>query len=480
MAFLSMFQKNMKTEIDKTNERLDGKLEDINEKVMKMDKKIYNSDVKMMKLKKKIYNSDRKSTTIQYRMEERLMKLEKAMENSVNIRTKSNQLASTLREEMENLQVQPTGWNQSEASRGEGKDRVASPVEAGNFTSDWAREVNAELSGNAQRMEEQWRGNKRRKQTEGNNEIGAEGGRERQETRREDDGVVREIDWKILCPASWKQKVRKPARITHWFGEESSPSDSSSEEGGDDWNEVNREEKQRRKRVKQGDNRKRKKREAAKKASMMMGLGPIHNESRDYFEKRTNTKHDARKMAVKELLMYNLAFNEKEFHELDIQETKDGKDGIIYIAAGNKDMLKEIYRHKADSRNDDIEVMNYIPPCFYQCFKAISKEATRQRAEDKNLKTQLRFGPKDVEVYTKERGGDEGYKEVDLEDFMSEVECPPFDHTIRWKKHSDRLNIREIDYNRSTRRPSKAQGPSAPTAQKDTRYKIQDVYLGLQ
>ena len=60
------------------------------------------------------------------------------------------------------------------------------------------------------------------------------------------------------------------------------------------------------------------------------------------------------------------------------------------------------------------------------------------RSENPDLKTQLRFGLKDVEVFTKMKGEGEPYKQVKIKDLTQEA-VPEFNHRIKWRKQTDRL-----------------------------------------
>ena len=45
---------------------------------------------------------------------------------------------------------------------------------------------------------------------------------------------------------------------------------------------------------------------------------------------------------------------------------------------------------------------------------ALSRKATEMRASDKTLKTQLRWGDKDVEIHVKTKGSEENYRKMNL------------------------------------------------------------------
>ena len=76
-----------------------------------------------------------------------------------------------------------------------------------------------------------------------------------------------------------------------------------------------------------------------------------------------------------------------------------------------------------------------------------------KRKEEVGMKTQLRFGAKEIEVYTKFRESGEGFKKVNLMEFMGENDLPPFDHSIRWRRRIDKPERRIPNYGR-TRHPN--------------------------
>ena len=64
------------------------------------------------------------------------------------------------------------------------------------------------------------------------------------------------------------------------------------------------------------------------------------------------------------------------------------------------------------------------------------------------MKTQIRFGRKDLELYTKEKGKYLPYTKVELEDFMDVSKLPTFDHSISWKRHSERKFRSKVEYSK--------------------------------
>ena len=74
---------------------------------------------------------------------------------------------------------------------------------------------------------------------------------------------------------------------------------------------------------------------------------------------------------------------------------------------------------------------------------------------NQGLKTQVRFGVKDVEVYTKYKGSDEPYKRSALEEIVDITLIPSYDHKIKWKQRAERPPRRKVQYGNQPRPSSK-------------------------
>ena len=61
-----------------------------------------------------------------------------------------------------------------------------------------------------------------------------------------------------------------------------------------------------------------------------------------------------------------------------------------------------------------------------------------KRKLDQSLKTQIRFGKRDIEVFTKYKGEEAGFKKIKLCDFTDISEIPEFDWGIRWRRYQDK------------------------------------------
>ena len=158
-----------------------------------------------------------------------------------------------------------------------------------------------------------------------------------------------------------------------WFG-----FDSSSEESDEDtseWTNVDRkkkEEERRRRALLKKDNLKK---EVASRAANMISMGPVSWESVIFFKDRGETLEDAKKSAVKEFLRYNLNYAWDELNDLVISETRMSTrgDAIINIAFENESDIRELYSRKAESRNDNLIIRNYVPPNFHERLMFLNK-----------------------------------------------------------------------------------------------------------
>ena len=249
-------------------------------------------------------------------------------------------------------------------------------------------------------------------------------------------------------------------KLKRWFGDETDSNSESSTETEDDdtdpasWKQIDRQEKSKLKKRKQKRNRKQKVAQTAVKASHLLGINPIGKQAIDY-HLQGNTYEGAKILAVESYLEHYLKFNEQELKEMKIKETMVSAKGddTIYIAFDNLDHIKEIHLRMAECQNPELGTRNYIPPGFYERFMAINRKCTEVRAENKNVKTQIRFNEKDIEILTKERGSNEPYKTNDLETFMGNTPLPEFDHTRKWTFRSDRPPRRKITYDRENTDP---------------------------
>ena len=277
---------------------------------------------------------------------------------------------------------------------------------------------------------------------------------------RHNDTTMREIDkaqWinKMRKPVCWTDGLRATVRtnkdsekeketkitketkiaVKHWFGydktdDEETTTDDDDSENGKEWTTIERKERKKEKERKRKMKRNMRKEETARKAQSMVGLGPI---DWNHYEKELKEENDYEKvklnLAIKHLRKY-YKYDDKEIEQIEILETKiTVKDEIfIYIALKDSQDIRDIYRRKAEIRRDDIYLRTYIPPQFFSRFSAINKICRDKRDENPDIKTQVRFGQKDLEIFTKHKGSEEPYQKENLQEFIGEQKIPDFDH----------------------------------------------------
>ena len=110
---------------------------------------------------------------------------------------------------------------------------------------------------------------------------------------------------------------------------------------------------------------------------------------------------------------------------------------------------------QAACANENLTIRDYIPPNFYARFSAVAKKTAEKRAIDRDLKTQIRWGDADLEIFVKRRGGeDRQFKKMSLKEFMGATELPEFDVSIKWEKKGEKSR-RKLDFkHREDERPS--------------------------
>ena len=248
--------------------------------------------------------------------------------------------------------------------------------------------------------------------------------------------------------------------VENWFGyddETDTNDEESSEEDIDDgkneeWKKIERKKKKSEKNRKQKIKRKNKMEETLMKAQRMVGLGPFTaKELEKHSEKEDNFETVKIKM-VENHLRDHYKYNSQEIKDLKIASTKIAikEDIFIYIAVENVLDIKDLYRRKAEVRRDDLILKNYIPPQLFARFTAINKICRDKRQENQNLKTQVRFGSRDLEVMIKTKGDKEPFTRVDLKEFIGEAIIPNFDDSQKWRHQPDRRPRRRVTSSRNS------------------------------
>ena len=244
--------------------------------------------------------------------------------------------------------------------------------------------------------------------------------------------------WEKLVPKKNVPKVRKPPVAPGGFGFDSETSESDTDTEAD-WEEVDTSKKKELKLKERRRKRKELEHATAAKAARMIGIGPI--DIRALVGLKAGKIYEEAKIQVaREFLKENLEFEDDELDELNFVETRlvMKEENIIYLALEEQEQVRQIHIRKSEVRNDSIIIRDYIPPNFYQRVKHLNSVCTARRAEDKSLKTQLRFGRKDIEIFTKYKGDDGPFKKVRIDDFTDGEAVPLFDHSVKWRKFEDK------------------------------------------
>ena len=81
---------------------------------------------------------------------------------------------------------------------------------------------------------------------------------------------------------------------------------------------------------------------------------------------------------------------------------------------------------------------NYIPPQLYKKYMFLSNACRDYRTDYKDIKTQLRFTEKGIEIMIKTKGSGEPYKTTSYNEIMDTSNIPQFDHSLSWNIWKDR------------------------------------------
>ena len=442
-----------KTSIELTNSKIDARMNRLDEDVNSLKEKLNENEEKI------------KNTAV--RMDRRLTQLENEMKKSEKLRRQSDNLREinkdltndstnqTISSSILRLDTEPTNTDKptiNQRTQSEKVNKVTNEIleePVGTFRSTWARNIQAELEKAAKLangISDKHDSNRRqeempyRRSNEQTNErvkvpINWEDDLEVETTEPTERPSLLDLQMKSKTP-----KTRKPPTpITDWFGlDTTDTSDTDFEQTS--WTSIDRkkiQEDRRRRRHKRNENLKT---QCSTRASSMVSMGPIPLESITYFMTNGATFEQAKILAIKELLGYSLNLDDTETESLNIMETKLSHKGddIMNVAFETENEVKELYIRKAELQNSNLTLRNYIPPNFYARFMHLNQLCTQKRSEDPTLRTQLRFGRKDIEIYTKNKTEDTGFRKVKIEDF-TDTEVPKFNPDIKWKKYTDKL-----------------------------------------
>ena len=471
LFFLKNFQKTMEQKFEETKGSMEEKIEATN---VKLDTRLNSVDEDLKKVNKKIDVNEERSKVISKRMEIRLIALEEEMRKRETIKNISDNLRELHRQTLgEDWMARDT----TEEGREEARMKHDKPVHSNQRQTETREEPSKEQKEAEERLKTKKNVKYSRRRiteddltvldddkeedpvipdkykstwaTQMEEELRTQAARQNELEKRRGEASERKIDdnnrdiWKELGIPEKKKKIRRPVIEHGWFGEDkdnlsSSSSSEDSQEGDSQWTEIERQKINQKKRREKRRKRLLKMEETATKMTRMIGIGPILDKSIDFFEKKTNDKKEALKLAAKEYLEHYLDYDREELKDLNVIDTKRAtKDNIVYLVLDSQEAVKEIHYRRAASQNDDLTTRDYIPPPFYERYMAVVHKATERRSVDKMLKTQIRWGCKDVEIYLKEKGSKEPMKKADLREFMGKDTLPDFDFDLQ-KKWIDR------------------------------------------
>ena len=392
------------------------------------------------------------------------------MARSASLKKRSDKLRNTLTDQMlgvTSVEDPPSAPQETQGHMDTEHVNGDSEKEKDTYQSDWAKRMQEDLRRAANSAGDKDRNQDRH--TEQRDRQFERREQKEQQQRQQDKGEEipdrweeREelpVEWEELQPRRQQVRVRKPVVITKWFGFESETDASETDEN--EWQEVDKKKRkeEKRKQLK----RKRKEMECltSTKASCMIGIGPINETLMEELRVDRVSFEDAKMIVARDFLENRLEFDRVDVDEMRIMETKlsSKDDGILYLAMKTQDHCKEIHIRRTEIQDDTIIVRNYIPPNMYKRFMHLQSICRDARSEDAELKTQLRFGRKDIELFTKRKGENEPFRQIKLEDFTKE-EIPPFDHNVRWKHMTDKPRRRHI-------RPTNRRNAENPARRQD-------------
>ena len=250
----------------------------------------------------------------------------------------------------------------------------------------------------------------------------------------------KEVDKKIVEEKEIEKEACKEA-LKMGDSPKHSEEDWSWDECDPEWEgTADKRESEKRKKMERYRKKKSLEKKTATKARHILGIGPIRRESISYFFEATADWELSKKLAVNEYLEEYLQFNTDNINDFEVLETMTSKsdEEILYATFAELEAIREIHKRVAELRNDEIMIRNYIPPQFWERYRYLSQHCADLRGHNSNLKTKIQFNYKDLEVLMKQRRSEEPFKVLELKEIEEKGPIPMFDHSIIWKRRSDR------------------------------------------
>ena len=215
---------------------------------------------------------------------------------------------------------------------------------------------------------------------------------------------------------------------------------SSEDLSDNEWDMIERKKRNKEKRKRRKVARNKVEEDTFETTNHILGLGPIRDDDLNRLFKEHKDYKAAKIKAVQEFLQNALRFNDEEIEDIKITEAvvSAKRDGIVYAAFEDKSDIHEVRLRIAECKNDAIIVRNFIPPQVFERYMFVNKLCQVLRNKNERIRTQIRFGVRDVEVMVKEKGSKEPYRLKPLEELTDLRDIPGFDHTKRWVQRVDR------------------------------------------
>ena len=418
MDFMTSFRSSMETNMKENNDKLDVKIDNVGKEVKEINGRLtkHENDEKRvlnrMEARLTMLEKEMKKTNLNKQNREKFIE-EKEERKEEKVTEKKDTNADEEKQAKKDKEVKRSKFSRVEIAQEDLHDDSAEFADIHKFKSTWAKGLQNELD-----------------------EAAGSGGMDNWEHSASGKDIEDSNIFEILPKKPVAPKIRKPVNVKNWFGNDKIVTSDSSSDNSDDesWNKIEREKMNKIKIKKKKEQNKEKMRQVAMKARNMVGVGPVDMKSVDkMIAEKDMTRPAAEAKMVKDFLKNYLDFDNEDLETIKIMETKpSAANDIIYFAVEDPDHIKEIYHRRAVSENDELIICDYIPPHFYERYMAISRRATELRANDNTLKTQQRWGMRDVEILTKVRGTQD-FQKVKLTDFMGDTELPDFDAKKVWK-----------------------------------------------
>lgn len=113
-----------------------------------------------------------------------------------------------------------------------------------------------------------------------------------------------------------------------------------------------------------------------------------------------NKYKDERKKAAALLFANELHFREDEIEILETKMANDPYSKVMWVTTRESN-VKKIYRRAAQVRNPEVKLLTFFPQKLYRKKMLLEEVLKKARNNEPKLKTQIRLGRTDIELWTK-------------------------------------------------------------------------------